>query len=40
MKEVKTMLSYFAVFALGALAGSMAMGLYVALVAYNDARGD
>ena len=33
------MLSYFLVFTAGALVGSLAMGLYVALVAFKDARG-
>ena len=34
------MLSYVAVFVAGALVGSLIMGVYVALVAYRDARGD
>jgi hypothetical protein len=34
------MLSYFLVFTAGALLGSLVMGLYVALVAFKDARGD
>ncbi len=34
------MLSYFMVFSVGALVGSLGMGLYVALVAYRDARSD
>lgn len=34
------MLSYFMVFSAGALLGSLIMGLYVALVAYRDARSD
>ena len=34
------MLSYLLVFAVGALVGSLAMGIYVALAAFNDARGD
>ncbi len=34
------MLSYFMVFAVGALVGSLIMGLYVALVAFKDARSD
>ena len=34
------MLSYFAAFSAGALVGSLVMGLYVALVAYRDARSD
>jgi hypothetical protein len=34
------MLSYFLVFSAGALLGSLVMGLYVALVAFKDARGD
>jgi hypothetical protein len=34
------MLSYFLVFSAGVLLGSLVMGLYVALVAFKDARGD
>lgn len=34
------MLSYFMVFSLGALVGSLIMGLYVAFIAYRDARSD
>ncbi len=34
------MLSYFMVFAVGALVGILITGLYVALVAYRDARSD
>jgi hypothetical protein len=34
------MLSYLAVFLAGALVGSLIMGLYVALIAYRDARSD
>lgn len=34
------MLSYFLVFTAGALLGSLVMGLYVALVAFKDARTD
>ncbi len=34
------MLSYFMVFSAGALLGSLIMGVYVALVAYRDARSD
>ena len=34
------MLSYLVVFSAGALVGSLIMGLYVALIAYRDARGD
>ena len=34
------MLSYLLVFTAGALLGSLVMGLYVALVAFKDARND
>jgi hypothetical protein len=34
------MLSYLVVFSAGALVGSLIMGLYVALIAYRDARSD
>ena len=34
------MLSYFMVFSAGALVGSLIMGVYVAFVAYRDARSD
>jgi hypothetical protein len=34
------MLSYFMVFSVGALVGSLIMGLYVAFIAYRDARSD
>jgi len=34
------MLSYFMAFSVGALVGSLITGLYVALVAYRDARSD
>ena len=34
------MLSYFRVFSVGALVGSLIMGLYVAFVAFKDARSD
>jgi hypothetical protein len=34
------MLSYFLVFSAGALLGSLIMGVYVAIVAYRDARSD
>lgn len=34
------MLSYFMVFSAGVLVGSLIMGLYVALVAFKDARSD
>ncbi len=34
------MLSYLMVFSAGFLAGSLIMGLYVALTAYRDARSD
>jgi len=34
------MLSYFMVFSVGALVGSLIMGLYVAFTAYRDARSD
>ncbi len=34
------MLYYFMVFAVGALVGSLIMGLYVAFVAFKDARSD
>ncbi len=34
------MLSYCMVFSVGALVGSLIMGLYVAFVAYRDARSD
>jgi len=39
-REVKVMVSYFMVFSLGALVGSLIMGLYVAFVALKDARSD
>ncbi len=39
-KEITAMLSYFMVFSAGALVGSLIMGLYVAFVAYRDARSD
>ena len=34
------MLSYLAAFSAGALVGSLIMGLYVALIAYRDAKSD
>ncbi len=34
------MLSYFMVFSAGALVGSLIMGIYVAFIAYRDARSD
>ncbi len=34
------MLSYFMVFSVGALVGSLIMGLYVAFTAYRDGRSD
>ena len=34
------MLFYFMVFSVGALVGSLIMGVYVALVAFKDARSD
>ncbi len=34
------MLSYLMVFSAGALVGSLIMGLYVAFVAFKDARSD
>jgi hypothetical protein len=39
-REKKAMLSYLMVFSVGALLGSLVMGLYVAFVGFKDARGD